>query len=166
MKKIHKIITGSALSMIMAISSISGVSAATSISYSATVNKGGEPVTVTTANPSSSYQWALNYLPTRKGGKVISQYHAAYGNSSFVQNGENIELAVSDPETSAIWKPSGISNYPAFFGTAGTFKGKNCSGSYVSSSYCALNGRKYKLILKNTSPQNATVSGQYTLTEH
>ena len=74
MKKFYKIIAGSVLSLIIALSSITGVSAATSLGYSATVSAGNEDHLITTTTPSQHYQWALNYMPTIDGDRITSKY--------------------------------------------------------------------------------------------
>lgn len=164
MNKIQKIIAGSALSLIMAVSSITGVSAATSLGYSATVNTGGKKLEVTTTTPSANYNWALNYLTSIEGGRVTSMYHTLYGTGLYDAAGPEITFFNNYDGKSAIWFPSGINTLPAFFGN-NSIPGE-CYGSRTNSSYCALSGYKYRLYLKNTSSTVTTVSGQFTLTEH
>jgi len=162
MKKFYKIIAGSVLSLIIALSSITGVSAATSLGYSATVSAGNEDHLITTTTPSQHYQWALNYMPTIDGDRITSKYYSAYSTGTFSIGGPEITLLRTEAGYSAIWTPNNISSKPAFFGTNSDVE--VCSGKAINSAYCALSGYRYRLYLKNTLSTSVTVSGQFTLT--
>lgn len=164
MKKIYNIITGSVLSIMLTLSSINGVSAATSLGYTATVAAATENYLITTVNPSQHYQWALNYMPTINGERITSKYYSAYATGSFELGGPEITINGSKDGYSAIWTPNNLSSLPVFFGT--NSDEEICSGKAINSNYCALSGYRYRLYLKNTFSKSVTVSGQFTLTEY
>lgn len=164
MKKSKKILLKGMLVMLMALMSIQGVDAAQSIGYTATVNTGGQKVLVTTTTPSSNYTWALNYLTSIEGGKVVSMYYAKYATGTYKTAGSELLFLNTYDGKSAIWVPSGINTLPMVFGDNSILG--ECSGSRTNSVYCAISGYSYRLYHKNTSSSNTTLSGQFTLTEH
>ena len=164
MKKFYKIMAGSALSLMMTLSSVNGVSAATHLGYSATVNSKSGEFQIMETTPNASYTWVLNYLPT-KDGEIRSIYKAKYSSGSFNVSGPEITLPGNTSKISAIWTPSGVSGKPAVFGADGIYNGATCVGQGVTTSYCAKTGTKYRLYLKNTTSKTVNVSGQFTFTE-
>lgn len=167
MKKFKKIIVGSVLTMVITLISVTGVSAAQSGGYSTTVKKNGGLTYVTPeTTASTNYYWGLNYIYSLSGGNIISRYYRYHNNTFYNQIGADIKHYSGTTNKGAVWSSQykGLYNLPAYFGTGAT--AKICSGTGTDSTYCALSGRSYQMVLYNDSSVDSTIQAQFTLTEH
>lgn len=156
--KFKKRIATLVLTLVITLTSATGVSAMQGFAYGPITVPRTDEATVAPATANQNYRYVLNYITSKNGDAAVHSSYYSYYNDTLI--GSSIK---TETVGSAIWKPNNYvsATNPSGWNIVGSPGG--CPES--SSSYCAVKGETYLLYLDNKNIFSPfTISGQFTFT--
>lgn len=158
-----KILTMAVFAFVVAMVATTSVSANTTIHfYEATVPH-GQTGYLQYETASYNFVYSMNKLTSTAGRAAIHSYYQTKYNGSAVTVGGELVLDGAGYLGISLWKPTGVSSNPSGYSITNR---KNCSGSNVTSNYCAIQGSQYRLKLDNENLlYHYKIKGQFIFTD-